>query len=187
MSTLVHSLTRLPRGFGKLFGKDSTVKERLGGLWDIATTPPSALTFMDDLNYFGSKTQEYMYRMLDVNTGGVRNTRNKPFGGILPFGAGDDKEDKAGKTKRTLEKIENNTRKSAELLDLRRQTIGGGEIAGLGVTGAEISGMGLKYRSEISLRSPIRPDTEIVRGIKNLVGGNLNYALQGSPINRVRF
>lgn len=116
---------------------------------------------------------------------GPNNKRAKdPFGGQLPFKG---EESDGSKNKKTLEKIENNTRKSAELLDLRRQTIGGGEIASLGITGAEIAGMGLKNRSEISLRSPIRPDTQVIRGIKDLVYGNMNFALQGSPINRVRF
>lgn len=120
-------------------------------------------------------------------TTGINKKRvTDPFGGIDPFKGGDGTDD-GKKNKRTLEKIESNTKKSAELLDLRRQTIGGGEIASLGITGAEIAGMGLKNRSEISLRSPIRPDTQVIRGIKDLVYGNMNFALQGSPINRVRF
>jgi len=121
-------------------------------------------------------------------TTGINKKRvTDPFGGIDPFKGGGGGDDDAKKNKRNLEKIESNTKKSAELLDLRRQTIGGGEIASLGITGAEIAGMGLKNRSEIALRSPIRPDTQVIRGIKDLVYGNMNFALQGSPINRVRF
>lgn len=189
MATMVHSLGRLPRGLSKVFGSGRSMKERLGGLYDIAGTVVPGVAAQDDAAYFTSKTQEYMYRMLD--TGAMAGVQSKkglkdPFGGIKPFGGGGDGSD-GTKTKRTLEKIESNTRKSAELLDLRRQTIGGGEIAALGVTGAEIAGMGLKNRSEITLRSPIRPDTQVIRGIKDLVYGNMNFAIQGSPINRVRF
>lgn len=186
MATLVHSVTRMPRGFGKLFNPSSSMKDRLGGMYDVLAGTVPGLGLPDDIAYFKSKTEEYMYRMLDVApTASGKKGMKDPFGGILPF-KGDDGSDKS-KAKRTLEKIESNTRKSAELLDLRRQTIGGGEIAALGITGAEIAGMGLKNRSEISLRSPIRPDTQVIRGIKDLVYGNMNFAIQGSPINRVRF
>jgi len=187
MATMVHSLSRLPRGLSKVFGPGKSMKERLSGLAEVGMSVVPGGAVGDDAAYFASKTQEYMYRMLDVApTASGKKGMKDPFGGILPFGAGDDGSDKS-KAKRTLEKIENNTRKSAELLDLRRQTIGGGEIASLGITGAEIAGMGLKNRSEISLRSPIRPDTQVIRGIKDLVYGNMNFAIQGSPINRVRF
>ena len=105
-----------------------------------------------------------------------------------PFGAINSDKDKDTKdVKKHLQKIESNTKKSADLLDLRRQTIGGGELASLGVTGAELAGMGMRTRSELTLQSPIRPDTNVIRGIKDLVFGNMNFALQGSPINRVRF
>lgn len=136
----------------------------------------------------GGLINEYLASMNKKrpSTGINKKRATDPFGGIDPFkgGGGDDV---AQKNKRNLEKIESNTKKSAELLDLRRQTIGGGEIGSLGITGAEIAGMGLRNRSEISLRSPIRPDTQVIRGIKDLVYGNMNFALQGSPINRVRF
>lgn len=187
MATLVHSVTRLPRGFGKLFNPNSSMKDRMGGMFDVLAGTVPGVGIPDDMAYFKSKTEEYMYRMLDTAPAASgKKGMTDPFGGIRPFGSGDD-DSKKEKTKKTLEKIESNTRKSAELLDLRRQTIGGGEIASLGITGAEIAGMGLKNRSEITLRSPIRPDTQVIRGIKDLVYGNMNFALQGSPINRVRF
>ena len=109
--------------------------------------------------------------------------KKSPFGGISDKKADKDTKD----VKSHLQKIESNTKKSADLLDLRRQTIGGGELASLGVTGAELAGMGMRTRSELTLQSPIRPDTNVIRGIKDLVFGNMNFALQGSPINRVRF
>lgn len=118
-------------------------------------------------------------------SGGTDDKRKKD-----PFGAIDNAIDNAKDTKdvkRHLQRIESNTKKSADLLDLRRQTIGGGELASLGVTGAELAGMGMRTRSELTLQSPIRPDTNVIRGIKDLVFGNMNFALQGSPINRVRF
>jgi len=171
-------------GLQRVGSRSMTIFRGLAGLFDPtgsgfgATTniPETAKKYLDEMNrQEKNRTPSNKKRLLD------------PFGGILPFGGGADDKDEKSKAKRTLEKIENNTRKSAELLDLRRQTIGGGEIASLGITGAEIAGMGLKNRSEISLRSPIRPDTQVIRGIKDLVYGNMNFALQGSPINRVRF
>jgi len=187
IATFVHSISRMPRGIANLFGRNKTIGERITGLTDIIAGSAPGGGILEDQMYFNRKSSEYYKLMTTAPKGSGKVPANKdPFGGILPFGGGDEKDEKS-KAKRTLEKIENNTRKSAELLDLRRQTIGGGEIASLGITGAEIAGMGLKNRSEISLRSPIRPDTQVIRGIKDLVYGNLNFALQGSPLNRVRF
>lgn len=170
-------------GLQRVGSRSMTILRFLGGLFDPTGSGLGATTNIPDT------AQKYLDQMNKKGASGVPSNTKRltdPFGGILPFGGGDDA-GKKEKSKRTLEKIENNTRKSAELLDLRRQTIGGGEIASLGITGAEIAGIGLKNRSEISLRSPIRPDTQVIRGIKDLVYGNMNFALQGSPINRVRF
>lgn len=169
-------------GLQRVGSRSMTILRFLGGLFDPTGSGLGATSNIPDT------AQKYLDQMNKKGTAGVPSNKKRladPFGGILPFGSGDD--GKKEKAKRTLEKIENNTRKSAELLDLRRQTIGGGEIGSLGITGAEIAGMGLRNRSEISLRSPIRPDTQVIRGIKDLVYGSMNFALQGSPINRVRF
>ena len=106
-----------------------------------------------------------------------------------PFGAGDDIKDKTGKTakevKGHLQKIESNTKKSADLLDLRRQTLGGGEMGRLGITGAELAGMGMQYRSEITKVKPIRGDTMVTRGIKDMIQNNILFAVnggQGMPV-----
>jgi hypothetical protein len=172
-------------GLQRVGSRSMTIFRGLAGLFDPTGSGLGATTNIPET---AQKYLEEMNKQEKARTGSNKKRLLDPFGGILPFGGGgSDDKDKKDKAKRTLEKIENNTRKSAELLDLRRQTIGGGEIASLGITGAEIAGMGLKNRSEISLRSPIRPDTQVIRGIKDLVYGNMNFALQGSPINRVRF
>jgi len=171
-------------GLQRVGSRSMTIFRFLGGLADPTGSGLGATSNIPDT---AKRYLEEMDKQAKTRTPSNKKRLTDPFGGILPFGGGDDDKEKKDKAKRTLEKIENNTRKSAELLDLRRQTIGGGEIASLGITGAEIAGMGLKNRSEISLRSPIRPDTQVIRGIKDLVYGNMNFALQGSPINRVRF
>ena len=104
-----------------------------------------------------------------------------------PFGAGDKgKQAKDTKdVKTSLEKIESNTKKSADLLDLRRQTLGGGEMGRLGITGSELAGMGMQYRSEITKVKPIRGDTMVTRGIKDMIQNNILFAVnggQGMPV-----
>jgi hypothetical protein len=106
---------------------------------------------------------------------------------LLPFGAESKiKADKDSKdVKSNLQKIESNTKKSADLLDLRRQTLGGGEMGRLGITGAELAGMGMNYRSEITKVKPIRGDTMVTRGIKDMIQNNILFAVnggQGMPV-----
>jgi hypothetical protein len=106
-----------------------------------------------------------------------------------PFGAGGGDIGKADKdtkdVKTSLQRIESNTKKSADLLDLRRQTLGGGEMGRLGITGAELAGMGMNYRSEITKVKPIRGDTMVTRGIKDMIQNNILFAVnggQGMPV-----
>jgi hypothetical protein len=106
---------------------------------------------------------------------------------LMPFGAESKiKADKDSKdVKNSLQKIEANTKKSADLLDLRRQTLGGGEMGRLGITGAELAGMGMNYRSEITKVKPIRGDTMVTRGIKDMIQNNILFAVnggQGMPV-----
>lgn len=115
-------------------------------------------------------------------TAGVNTAR-----ALLPFGAESKiKADKDTKdVKSHLQKIESNTKKSADLLDLRRQTLGGGEMGRLGITGAELAGMGMQYRSEITKVKPIRGDTMVTRGIKDMIQNNILFAVnggQGMPV-----
>lgn len=96
-------------------------------------------------------------------------------------------DDPDGKKKRTrhLQRIENNTKKTADLLDLRKQTIGGGAIGSLGVTGAELSSMGMKIKTDITKVKPLRGDTMVVRGIKDIVRNNIMFSVnggQGMPV-----
>lgn len=80
------------------------------------------------------------------------------FGGIASMattsGAGD-------KMEATLERIERNTKSAADSLSLRRQALGGGELAQLGVTPAELrggrtnAGRGAQTRGNIGLDSSV--------------------------------
>lgn len=119
---------------------------------------------------FSERVAEYERRMRAARGG---KGRGFPGGGTDPFFGGDGSEgkikDMAEKNSANLQRIANNTKKSAELLDLRRQTIGGGPIASLGLTGHELAGMGLQMRSEITMKGPIRASTSLERGVRDIV------------------
>ena len=119
---------------------------------------------------FDERRNQYLYQIMrSMNKKG----RGFPGGGTDPFFGGDGSEgkmkDQAAKNAANLQRIANNTKKSAELLDLRRQTIGGGPIASLGLTGHELAGMGLQMRSEITMKGPIRASTSLERGVRDIV------------------
>lgn len=97
-----------------------------------------------------------------------------------------DTDDDKKKTRRHLQKIENNTAKTADLLDLRKQTIGGGAIGSLGVTGSELAYMGMKARSEITKVRPLKGDTMVIRGIKDVVRNNIMFSVNGGQGMAVR-
>ena len=103
-------------------------------------------------------------------------------GGALPGSDGT----KGGKDS-LLHKIEKNTRKAADFLDLRSQSIGGGPLANLGLTGAEYAGMGMRPRESIKIRSPISPSTQIIRGLQDLMYGNMQFQTNGNAITKARF
>lgn len=168
-------------------------------------------TFLGSLQRIGSRSATLLtapFRLLDVTGKTTGETGNimkdfetfrfaleaKKTGAnvnasraLLPFGAESKmKQDKDTKdVKSHLQKIESNTKKSADLLDLRRQTLGGGEMGRLGITGAELAGMGMQYRSEITKVKPIRGDTMVTRGIKDMIQNNILFAVnggQGMPV-----
>lgn len=109
---------------------------------------------------------------------------NKPAppGGALPGSDGT-----TGGKDSLLHKIEKNTRKAADFLDLRSQSIGGGPLANLGLTGPEYASMGMRPRESIKLRSPISPSTQIIRGLQDLMYGNMVFQTNGNAINKARF
>jgi hypothetical protein len=107
------------------------------------------------------------------------------FGGDEPLADAGKKADKK-QTQTHLQRIEANTRKSADLLDLRNQTIGGGRLAGLGITGPEFAGMGMRVQSDFSRAKPISADTMVNRGIKTMIQNNLGFAVNGGRTMPVR-
>ena len=98
----------------------------------------------------------------------------------------DDADKKAKKTHDTLQRIENNTRRSADALDLRIQTLGGGALGKLGVTGSELAGMGMRTQTDLSRAKPISSDTMVTRGIKQMIQNNLGFAVNGGRTIPVR-
>lgn len=110
--------------------------------------------------------------------------KDEPFGGIDPTAPADKKA--KSDTQKHLQRIEANTRKSADLLDLRNQTIGGGSIAGLGITGPEFARMGMRVQSDFSRAKPISADTMVNRGIKTMIQNNLGFAVNGGRAMPVR-
>jgi len=97
-----------------------------------------------------------------------------------------DADKKTKDTQKTLQRIESNTRRSADALDLRTQTIGGGQLGRLGVTGTELAGMGVRTQNEISRAKPISSDTMVTRGIKQMIQNNLSFAVNGGRSLPVR-
>ena len=93
---------------------------------------------------------------------------------------------KAKETKDLLQRIEGNTRRSADVLDLRNQTLGGGRLGQLGITGSELSGMGMRVHSELSKAKPISSDTMVTRGIKQMIQNNLGFAVNGGRAIPIR-
>lgn len=93
---------------------------------------------------------------------------------------------KAKKTQETLQRIESNTRRSADALDLRIQTLGGGALGKLGVTGSELAGMGMSTQTDLSRAKPISSDTMVTRGIKQMIQNNLGFAVNGGRTIPVR-
>jgi len=85
-----------------------------------------------------------------------------------------------------LQRIESNTRQSADLLDLRNQTLGGGRLGQLGVTGSELAGMGMRVQNELSRAKPISSDTMVTRGIKQMIQNNMGFAVNGGRTIPVR-
>ena len=111
------------------------------------------------------------------------------FGGGAATKAGAaaaDADKKSKETHKTLQRIESNTRRSADALDLRTQTIGGGRLGALGVTGTELAGMGVRTQTELSRAKPVSSDTMVTRGIKQMIQNNLSFAVNGGRSLPVR-
>jgi hypothetical protein len=114
--------------------------------------------------------------------------KRKPF---LPSGGGELPEDSKTKKHKAsvehhLQRISNNTKKSADLLDLRNQTIGGGRLAALGITGAELASSGMRVRTELNKARPVSGDSMVTRGIKQMIQNNMGFAVNGGRSVPVR-
>lgn len=140
---------------------------------------------------FAERVQDYYAAMMFKPTGGEgidMAQMTRPFGGPPALADPEKQRDKKHKEKieRSLSSISNNTRKSADLLDLRNQTIGGGRLAGLGITGPEFARMGMRVQSDFSRAKPISADTMVNRGIKTMIQNNLGFAVNGGRAMPVR-
>jgi tape measure domain-containing protein len=101
-------------------------------------------------------------------------------GGAKTMGAAAADADKKEKDRhKTLQRIEANTRRSADALDLRTQTIGGGKLGALGVTGTELAAMGMRASNDMTRAKPISADSMVNRGIKQMIQNNLGFAVNG--------
>ena len=84
-----------------------------------------------------------------------------------------------------MQAISNNTKRSADLLDLRTQTIGGGKLGAIGLTGPELAGMGMRRATELSRAKPVSSDTMVTRGIKQMIQNNAAFTVNrgaGIPV-----
>lgn len=157
-------------------GRAAVLANKFGPVGMMAGGVTEGMAFTEDFRKF---RKSFDMKKPDATVNAAR--------ALLPFGAESKmKQDKDTKdVKSSLQKIESNTKKSADLLDLRRQTLGGGEMGRLGITGAELASMGMQYRSEITKVKPIRGDTMVTRGIKDMIQNNILFAVnggQGMPV-----
>lgn len=136
---------------------------------------------------FAKRFEEY-YTMLKMKPAADQvdiEQMTRPFGGP-PSLKEPEREKKAKETKDLLQRIESNTRQSADLLDLRNQTLGGGRLGQLGVTGSELAGMGMRVQNELSRAKLISSDTMVTRGIKQMIQNNMGFAVNGGRTIPVR-
>lgn len=83
----------------------------------------------------GAKAEEYYLRMQQARA------KHDPLPKNLLFGGGQTDDDGSkSPAEALLGKIADNTKEAADQLTLRRQTLGGGSMGALGVTGAEMAG-----------------------------------------------
>ena len=186
-NVIPRNLTTIIEDFNKL-NQEKTVAGKMiqvGKMIANVSTMPFRLPelMVNETTAFAKDFEAFRYALEAKKPGaGVNAAR-----ALMPFGAESKmKADKDSKdVKSSLQKIESNTKRSADLLDLRRQTLGGGEMGRLGITGSELAGMGMQYRSEITKVKPIRGDTMVTRGIKDMIQNNILFAVnggQGMPV-----
>ena len=197
LAVLASMANVLPRNLSYIIKEWNAVSKDqsiMGGLQRVGSRSMTLLTApFRLLDPTGKTTGDTGNIMKDFETFRFALEAKKPGAGVnaaralMPFGAESKmKADKDSKdVKSSLQKIESNTKRSADLLDLRRQTLGGGEVGRLGITGSELAGMGMQYRSEITKVKPIRGDTMVTRGIKDMIQNNILFAVnggQGMPV-----
>lgn len=160
----------------KIFTGGVGVKSGIFGLYDVATG-----VFADYNKYLSAMATKPKPAGAAMT---LEQAKLRPFGGEPPKPS-DDKSDKK-QTQSHLQRIEANTRKSADLLDLRNQTIGGGRLAALGITGPEYAAMGMRVQSDFSRAKPISADSMVNRGIKQMIQNNIGFAVNGGRTMPVR-
>ena len=197
MATLAAMANVVPGYFAKIFGlvekvKSGTPLEKVSAIAQLGRealmTPGQRL--MDTAIRFFNDRNRYLGAMAPPKTapgpGAGEDPRKRPmFPGQLPE---DKKEDKKHKkeVETHLSRISNNTRKSADLLDLRNQTIGGARLGALGITGAELASMGMRSGNELSKAKPISGDAMVTKGIRQMIQNNLGFAVNGGRSVPVR-
>lgn len=105
----------------------------------------------------------------------------------LPISSGDFGKLAEGKpeSESILERIETNTREAADALNLRRQTLGGGQLAGLGVTAAELQGR--VARNSIPKVAPGFSSTNVPgQGLEKHIARLIEEYLRTSGVTQLR-
>lgn len=164
--------------FVKVAAKNVGKWANSGALFDVKGTFTGGENLIDTIKRY-RKSMDQKPPQVPTN----KTNKDLPFGGAPP----DPKDKEKQKTGlKRLKEIADNTKRQADLLELRRQSIGGGALASLGVTGAEIAGMGLKQRSEIGYRGPIKGDTMVLRGIRSMIQNESTFLVNGGSAMPVR-
>lgn len=197
MATLAAMANIVPGYFAKIFGlvekvKSGTPLEKIAAaaqLGSEAMKQPGQRLFDTVLRFIEDRNR-YLGVMNPPKPPPGPSSKDDPskrkmFPDQLPE---DKKEDKKHKkeVESHLSRISNNTRKTADVLDLRNQTLGGGRIGSLGITGAELASMGMRSHNELSKAKPMSGDTMVNRGIRQMIQNNIGFAVNGGRAIPVR-
>ena len=167
--------------------RSGSVGERIQAALGLVSGATISGAALDIGKAFETDANKLMRAALSRTPGGVVDESRKrdPFGG--PGRAPETPSDKKHKAHvaHALQAISNNTKRSADLLDLRTQTIGGGRLGAIGLTGPELAGMGMRRSTELSRAKPVSSDTMVTRGIKQMIQNNAAFTVNrgaGIPV-----
>jgi hypothetical protein len=173
--------TRIGQNLREIADPQRSPLQRLDAMVRVATSLNPSQQAFDVGAQFYKDFERYSKAAQTPAKGGKsaidESQRLKPFMDVrnqMP----EDKEHKKSVTHH-LQRIASNTRRSADLLDLRNQTLGGGRLGALGITGAEISAAGGRVHTDLSKAKPISGDSMITRGIRQMISNNLGFAVNG--------